>query len=50
MKFKIALAASLTPKEVEEIVLNDSKSKQILDGQTPKKVIVVPQRIVNVVY
>ncbi|WP_407402023.1 leucine--tRNA ligase [Chryseobacterium sp.] len=49
MRFKIALSATLSPKEVEEIILNDEKTKQILDGKSPKKIIVVPQRIVNIV-
>ncbi len=49
MKFKISLSAQLSAKEVEEIVLQDEKMVQILEGKTPKKIIVVPHRIVNVV-
>lgn len=49
MKFKIALAAALSPKEVEDFVISDEKTQQVLEGRTPKKIIVVPQRIVNIV-
>ena len=49
MKFKIALSAELSTKEVEDVVLNDSKTQQILEGKLPKKVIVVHHKIVNLV-
>ena len=49
MKFKISLSAQLSAKEVEELVLQDEKMVQILEGNAPKKIIVVPHRIVNIV-
>jgi leucyl-tRNA synthetase len=49
MRFKIELAATLTPKEVEEAVLNAPESEKYLEGKAPKKVIVVPGKIVNIV-
>ncbi len=49
MKFKLLLPTSLNPKEVEEEVLKFEKTIQILEGKSPKKVIVVPKKIVNVV-
>jgi len=49
MKFKISLPATLSPKEVEDSVLQDDKMGQILEGKTPKKIIVVPKKIVNIV-
>ena len=49
MRFKIELPASLTPKEVELEVLANELAKKWLDGKSPKKVIVVPGKIVNVV-
>jgi leucyl-tRNA synthetase len=49
MKFKISLSAQLSAKEVEDLVLQNEKMEQILDGKTPKKIIVVPKRIVNIV-
>ncbi|MCO5259656.1 MAG: leucine--tRNA ligase [Crocinitomicaceae bacterium] len=49
MRFKMPLAAALSPKEVEEIVLNSPEAAKYLEGKTPKKVIVVPGKIVNIV-
>ncbi len=48
MRFKITLAKSLSPKEVEAAVLADANTSRYLNG-TPKKVIVVPGKIVNIV-
>lgn len=49
MKFKLPLSAQLSVKEVEEMVIQDEKIQQILEGKTPKKIIVVHHRIVNIV-
>lgn len=49
MRFKISLSADLNPKEVEKLVLESEDAQKYLEGKTPKKVIVVPKRIVNVV-
>ncbi|PIF47660.1 leucyl-tRNA synthetase [Chryseobacterium sp. 52] len=49
MKFKIPLSAQLSAKEVEDLVISDEKMQQILEGKTPKKIIVVHHRIVNIV-
>ena len=49
MRFKLELAATLSPKEVEELVLANEQTQKYLEGKSPKKVIVVPKRIVNVV-
>lgn len=49
MKFKLPLSAQLSLKEVEEMVIQDEKMQQILEGKTPKKIIVVHHRIVNIV-
>lgn len=48
-RFTIALSASLSPKEIEEAALASPEAERWLEGKTPKKVIVVPKRIVNVV-
>ncbi|WP_042723076.1 leucine--tRNA ligase [Flavobacterium sp. B17] len=48
-KHKLALSAQLSAKEVEEMVLQDEKVQHFLEGKTPKKIIVVPHRIVNIV-
>ncbi|OBW43403.1 Leucine--tRNA ligase [Chryseobacterium sp. MOF25P] len=49
MKFKIALPATLSAKEVEDLVLQNEKMGALLEGKTPKKIIVVPKKIVNIV-
>ena len=49
MRYKVELPASMTPKEVEEAALNAPDAAKYLEGKTPKKVIVVPGKIVNVV-
>ena len=49
MRFKIELPTALSPKEVEAEVLAAEQSQKYLEGKAPKKVIVVPGRIVNIV-
>ncbi|RHO67819.1 leucine--tRNA ligase [Alistipes sp. AF48-12] len=49
MRFKKELSLSLSPKEVEAAVLADPAAGKYLEGKTPKKVVVVPGKIVNVV-
>ena len=49
MRFTMELPTALTPKEVEAEVLAFEQTQKYLDGNTPKKVIVVPGKIVNVV-
>jgi leucyl-tRNA synthetase len=49
MRFNIELPATLSPAEVEKIVLEHENSQKYLEGKTPKKVIVVPKKIVNIV-
>ncbi len=48
VKFKINLSLQLTKEEVEKNVLSSEEMKKLVQG-APKKVIVVPGRIVNVV-
>jgi len=49
MKFKISLSAQLSAQEVEVLVLQNEKMKEILAGNAPKKIIVVHKRIINIV-
>ena len=49
MRFKILLDAELTKDEVEDEVMKHEKTAHYLEGKSPKKVIVVPKRIVNIV-
>lgn len=49
MRFLLELPTAMNPKEVEAAVLANEQSQKYLEGKTPKKVIVVPKKIVNVV-
>ena len=49
MRFNMELALDLSPAEIEKRVLQSEQAAKWLEGKTPKKVIVVPKRIVNVV-
>jgi leucyl-tRNA synthetase len=49
MRLKIALSATLSAKEVEEAVMALPDTQKWLEGKAPKKVIVVPGKIVNIV-
>ncbi|HKR03822.1 MAG TPA: class I tRNA ligase family protein [Bacteroidia bacterium] len=48
-RFKIPLSLQLTKEQIEKEVLSADELKKYLDGNAPKKIIVVPGRIVNVV-
>lgn len=49
MRAKLKFSASATPKEIEEAALSDERILKWMDGKPAKKVIVVPQKIVNIV-
>lgn len=48
-RFMLSLPATLSPQEVEAAVLSAPEAEKWLEGKTPRKVIVVPKRIVNIV-
>jgi leucyl-tRNA synthetase len=48
-RFILEFPANATNKEIEEVVLNHQNSQKWIEGKTPKKVIIVPKKIVNVV-
>ena len=48
-RFNIEVPAGTDKDEVERIALTDAGAERWLDGKQPKKVIVVPNKIVNVV-
>lgn len=48
-RFVLEFAADATREEIEQTVLVHPGSQKWLEGKTPKKVIIVPQKIVNVV-
>jgi leucyl-tRNA synthetase len=49
MRFKVSLPLALSVQEVEKEVMSSAEALKYLEGKDPKKVIVVPGRIVNVV-
>ena len=49
MRFKLSFPSEMSPKDIETAVLAHEQSAKYLDGKAPKKVIVVPKRIVNIV-
>ncbi|MFW6019275.1 MAG: class I tRNA ligase family protein, partial [Bacteroidales bacterium] len=49
MRFKKELPLEMSKEEIEKAVLEDERSAKYLGDKPPKKVIVVPQKIVNVV-
>ncbi len=49
MRFKLELPVNMTIPEIEAEVVQNEKSVRYLEGKTPKKIIVVPGKIINVV-
>ena len=50
MRFVLELPTTLTKQEIEKEVLNAQQTEKYLQGKTPKKIIVVPKKIVNIVF
>ena len=49
MRFKIELPLDLTAAQIEEIIMKDERTQAQLQGRTPKNVIIVPGKIINLV-
>jgi leucyl-tRNA synthetase len=49
MRFKIELPVDMDHKEVERVVLADERSEKWIGDSKPKKIVVVPGRIINIV-
>ncbi|MAX79224.1 MAG: leucine--tRNA ligase [Crocinitomicaceae bacterium] len=49
MRFTLPLSAGLSKDEIQDAVMSDERTQKYLDGKTPKKVIIVPKKIVNFV-
>jgi leucyl-tRNA synthetase len=49
LKFKKELALNLSPADIEKAVLADEQALKHLAGNSPKKVVVVPGKIINIV-
>jgi leucyl-tRNA synthetase len=48
-KFNLEIALGLQQEEIQQQVMNSKEVQKLLQGKSPKKVIVVPGRIVNIV-
>lgn len=48
-RFTLELPLDLSKEEIEKIVMDHERTKQQLEGRTPKRVIIVPGKIVNIV-
>ncbi|PTN07268.1 leucine--tRNA ligase [Mangrovibacterium marinum] len=49
VRFKLAMPLDAPKDEIEKTVLAHDQAQKWLDGKTPKKVIIVPKKIINVV-
>ena len=49
MRFTLELSLDLSQQEIEAVVMAHEKTQEQLQGRTPKKVIIVPGKIVNIV-
>ena len=49
VKSRIVVSTKASEEEIKKIALEDDKIKQALGGKPPKKVIVIPRRLVNIV-
>ena len=48
-RFNIEMPLTLSPAEIEKLVMEAEQTQKYLEGKQPKKVIVVPKKIVNIV-
>lgn len=48
-RFTIEFSVDMSNEDIEKTVLNHENSQKWMEGKTPKKVIIVPKKIVNVV-
>lgn len=49
MRFNVELPATFTVAEIEKEVMSREDVQKYLEGKTPKKIIIVPKKIVNIV-
>lgn len=49
MRFKLELSLDMSKDDIEKIVMAHEKTQAQLQGRTPKKVIIVPGKIINIV-
>jgi len=49
MRFTLELPLALSKDEIESVIMSHEKTIHYLEGKTPKKVIIIPGKIVNIV-
>ena len=49
MRFKLELPMDFSKEQIEEAVMAHEKTQQQLNGRTPKKLIIIPGKIINIV-
>ena len=49
-RFKITLPVEMSREDIQAEVMRHEKTQHYLSGKSPKKIIVVPKRIVNIVF
>ena len=49
MRFILELPVKISKEEIEKEVIKNEKTLKYLEGKNPKKIIVVPGKIVNIV-
>lgn len=50
MRFKISLPSNLTTPQIEEIIMKDERTLKQLEGKSVKKSIIIPKKIINIVF
>ena len=50
MRFTLSLSLSLNKDLIKKAVIQDSRTEEYLKGKTPKKWIIVPNKIINIVF
>ncbi len=50
MRFTLAIPIDMSVQEIEKEVLAHEKTQKYLEGKSPKKIIVVPKKIINIVF
>jgi leucyl-tRNA synthetase len=49
MRFTLSLSLDLDQEAIKKAVLEDPRTMEYLNGNTPKKWIIVPAKIINIV-
>ena len=49
MRFKVNLPADMEKNEIEKIIMSSEKTKHYIGSSTPKRIIIVPKKIINIV-